>query len=254
MIVLKILLTILKIIGILLLVLLGLIVLLGFVPVGVTAEYSEEGPEVLARIGPVKRRVFPRPKKAPATEQPAGEKKKKKPKKKRDESPEGEASPKEKPKQKLGGMIPLFRELLGTALRLLGTFRRKLWVKELILHLTVGGLGEDPAKAARLYGNAWAALGNLIPVIYDTVRVRKQDVGAEIDFTEPKNRIYAKATMTITIGAVLLMGIRYGVPAGWAFLKYKWKTRKAETINRSEETEASDNSEKGGSDNGTSSQ
>ena len=70
MIVLHILLLVLKIIGILLLCVLGLILLLCFVPVGVTAEYSADGPLVLAHAGPVRLKLIPKKEKSEDGETP----------------------------------------------------------------------------------------------------------------------------------------------------------------------------------------
>ena len=221
MIVLHILLVILKVIGIILLCILGLILLLCFVPVGVTAEYSSEGPLVLAHAGPVRLKLIPKKEKSEKGEKPKKEKKEKKEKKKKDET--GEEKEQEKPKKKIGGMIPMFRELLGLVIPILSRFTNKLRIRELILQLTVGGFGEDPAKQAILYGRAWAALGNLMPVLMKTFRIEKRSVGADIDFTTEENTIYAKAKLTITVGALLGIALHYGIRGLIIYFKHKKK-------------------------------
>ena len=223
MIVLHILLLILKIIGIILLCILGLILILCFVPVGVTAEYSKDGPLVLAHAGPVRLRLIPKKKKTEGGEKPP---KKKKEKKKKNASGETDEDREEKPKRKIGGMIPMFRELLGLVLPLLTQFKNKLRIRELILQLTVGGFGEDPAKPAILYGRAWAALGNLMPVLMQHFRIDKQNVGADVDFTAEENTIYAKAKLTITIGAILRIALYYGIRALMIYYKHTKQTKK----------------------------
>jgi len=223
MIVLHILLLVLKIIGILLLCVLGLILLLCFVPVGVTAEYSADGPLVLAHAGPVRLKLIPKKEKPEDGETPKKKKEKKEKKKKGKTEEAGET---EKPKKKLGGMIPMFRELLGLVLPLLTRFKNKLRIRELILHLTVGGFGEDPAKPAILYGRAWAALGKLMPVLLQHFRIEKQSVSADIDFTAEENTIYARAKLTITIGALLRIALHYGIRALIIYIKHTKHTKK----------------------------
>ena len=120
-------------------------------------------------------------------------------------------------------MIPMFRELLGLAIEAQASLRNKLRITELILHLTVGGFGEDPAKPAILYGRAWAALGNLMPLLMQAFRIEKRSVGADIDFTAEENTIYAKATLIITIGAILRMGIWYGIRGLIIYFKHNKK-------------------------------
>jgi len=238
---LKALLLVLKLIGILLLVILGLIILISFLPVGVTAEYSEDGPDVTAKAGPVKLKLFPRPEKpeppepTPEEKQKAREKRRKKSEKaarkaekkaKKAEKKQGETEAEQETKrEKIGGMIPMFRELLGLVIEFQASFRNKLRIRELILHLTVGGFGSDPSKAAQLYGKAWAAIGNVLPLLMEVFRIEKRDVGAAVDFTQSDNRIYAKATASNTVGEVLCMGIWYGLRALKSFLKYKWNNR-----------------------------
>ena len=222
MIVLHILLMILKILGIILLCILGLIILISFLPVGVTAEYSSEGVLVLAHAGPVKLQLIPKKEKKTKdadTEKPKKEKKEKK-KKHKHETEEGEEA---KPKRKLGGMIPMFRELLRLVIEFQAKFRNRLRIKDLVLHLTVGGFGEDPAKPALLYGRAWAALGNLMPLLMETFRIEKRSVGADIDFTAEENTIYVKATAIITVGAILRMAIYYGLRGFIIYRKHNKK-------------------------------
>ena len=220
MIVLRLLLIILKIIGILLLCVLGLIFLISFIPVGATAEYSKEGPLVLAHAGPVTLQLIPKKKKSDAAEKQKKEKKKKKGK---SESEDDEASDASETKKKQGGKLPMFRELIALAIKAQASLRNKLRIKNLVLHLTVGGSGEDPSKAAQLYGKAWAALGNLMPLLMQTFRIEKRDIRADIDFLSEETTIYAKATLVITIGAILRFGIYYGIRG---FRIYRRHTKK----------------------------
>ncbi len=165
--------------------------------VGVTAEYSDAGPSVVAHAGPVRIQLFPK--------QP-GEKPEKPKKKKKKTQPESAQQEK-----KRGGSLPLFRQLIALVLEAQAEVRNRLRIRELTLCLTVGGRTEDPAKSAVLYGRAWTALGNLMPLLHRAFRIEKQDVRAEIDFLSEKTSIYAKATAVISVGAILRMAGYYGI-------------------------------------------
>ena len=130
-------------------------VLIGCIPVGVDARYHENALALRLKIGFFTMQVLPaKPKKKKA------EAKKKKPAaKKQDAKP---AKPKKQfqmPKLTLQDILALADLACDT----LGNLRRKLRVEVLVLHVTLGG--SDPAKAAILYGRAWALIGmhRLVP-------------------------------------------------------------------------------------------
>ena len=73
---------------------------------------------------------------------------------------------------------------------------------------------------------AWAALGNLMPVLLQHFRIEKQSVSADIDFTAEENTIYARAKLTITIGALLRIALHYGIRALIIYIKHTKHTKK----------------------------
>lgn len=182
-----------------------ILILLWNLPLGVDAEYSEDGPVVKAVAGKVSVLVYPREKK---------EKKEKEPKKQSKEKPQ-------KPKEKKGGKIAFFKELLGVGLRMLNAIRRKIKMQRLTLHLTVGGAGDDPASSAILYGRAWAAIGALTPVLEKTFDIHQRDVQAAIDFSQVENMIYAHGRITLKLGDILLIAVYYGIGALKIYMNYK---------------------------------
>ena len=188
--------------------------LIGRVPLGVTAVYDENGPRVDATAGPFRIRLYPRPPKDPAKS-----KKQKPPKQDKTKEPEQ----KSQEKQPLGGQLPLFRKLIGMVLEAQAKVRNKLRIRELTLHLTVGGKGDDPAKAAMLYGSAWAAIGNLMPLLERTFRIENRDIAPQVDFTVEETTVYAKATAVISLGAILRMGVYYGLQAFKLYRKHQKK-------------------------------
>lgn len=189
---------------------LGILVLLAITPVGVHAGYNSEG--ILLRIiaGPARITVLPAKKK---------EKKPKKneaPKKQKPAKPAKTAKPAAEKKEK-GGSVTDFLPLLQIVFDFLGEFRRKLRVNRLELKLILAG--GDPCNLAINYGKAWAAVGNLMPQLERFFVIKKRDVEVECDFVASQTLVIARLELTITIGRVISMVVRYGIRALREYLK-----------------------------------
>ena len=91
----------------------------------------------------------------------------------------------------------------------LGNLRRKLRVEVLVLHVTLGG--SDPAKAAILYGRAWALIGMLNPKLEQLFVIKKRDICPILDYNREQMSVDAHLILTITIGRVLALGLKAGV-------------------------------------------
>jgi hypothetical protein len=191
----------------------GLLVLLCLLPVGARVVYSSAGASVRLLVGSVSVCLYPK--------KPKKSKKQTKPKK--PSSPEKSKKPEKAPKEPLGGKLPLFRQLLSLGLEALGCLRRKLVLKNLVLTLTVGGQGEDPAGSAVSYGRAWAAVGTLIPVLENTFQIRQRDIRVHIDFTSPETVIYVDGSILLRVGDILWIAIFYGIRGLKLFLNHKKK-------------------------------
>ena len=189
---------------------LGILVLLAITPVGVLAAYNSKG--VLLRViaGPVKITILPaKPKeKKPKESAPKTAQKTTKPTK--------SAAKTEKTQEK-GGSVTDFLPLLQIVFDFLGEFRRKLRVNSLELKLIMAG--GDPCNLAVNYGKAWAAVGNLMPQLERFLVIKKRDVQVECDFTGSQTLIIARLAITITIGRIISMAVRYGIRALRAYLK-----------------------------------
>lgn len=225
-----------------LLIILLLLILLCITPVGAKVYYSADGPKVYGKAGPISILVFPRPKKEKTPKQlkkeekKAAEKAEKKAQKaaenkqkkeaKKEKAAADKAAGVKKPKEPIGGKIEFFKELLGVGLSALGCIKRKLIMKDLVLYLTVGGQGEDAAKAALLYGRAWAAVGALTPVLENTFHIKNRDIQVAVDFLAPDNVVYAEATILFRIGDLLWIAIYHGIRALKILLSNKRKGRK----------------------------
>ena len=111
---------------------------------------------------------------------------------------------------KEGGKISEFMPLLDAALKLLADLRRKIYVKNLSLNLILGG--EDACELALNYGRAWAAVGNLIPLLEQILKIKKRDVQVNCDFTSASTKIYARIQISISLWRLIHLVAKYGIP------------------------------------------
>ena len=199
---------------------LGIIVLvfalIGCIPVGVDASYHENALALRLKIGFFTMQVLPaKPKKKKA------EAKKKKPAAKKPDAKQAKpAKPKKQfqmPKLTLQDILALADLACDT----LGNLRRKLRVEVLVLHVTLDG--SDPAKAAILYGRAWALIGMLNPKLEQLFVIKKRDIQPVLDYNEKEMKIDAHLALTITIGRAVSLAARAGV----RFLKLWLNKKKA---------------------------
>lgn len=194
---------------------LAILFLLAILPLGVLVKYNADGPLVRVIAGPLKITVFPMKKKEkkPKKEKP---KKEKKPPKEKAKEPEPE-------KKEKGGSVLDFWPLVNVALDFLGDFRRKLRIRRLELKMIMGG--GDPCNLALNYGKAWAAIGGLFPMLERAFVIKKRNVEVECDFTASETTIIAHVDITITLGRIIALAVRYGIRALGVLLKIM-KTRK----------------------------
>lgn len=179
---------------------LGVIAALSILPLGVVAQYHGGGPLVQAYIGPVPITLYPARKKKAEKKKPA---RKKAGSKKKTGTAE---------KKKSGGSLADFVPLVKLALEFLKEFfRRKLRVRHLELKVILSG--GDPCDLAVNYGKCWAAMGNLWPLLEELLIIRKRDVEIECDFTSDKTLVFARVDLSITLGRLLSLAVRYGIRA-----------------------------------------
>lgn len=195
-------------------ILLAILVLLAVLPLGASVHYDEDGPRVRIVAGPVKFQVFPmkkKPKKAKKAKKEASSKKPKKQKAADTQKPF--------PKPKTGGSWTDFLPLVQVALDLLNDLRRKLRVNHLMLHMTMAG--DDPCDLAVNYGRMNASLAALIAQLERVLVIQKRDVHIDCDFTANETVILARLDLTITLGRIVSIAVRYGVRGLMTFLKIK---------------------------------
>ena len=205
---------------------LGVLAALAVLPLGVSVSYDAAGPVIKVILGPVRITVFPVKKKE----------RKNKQQQKEDAAPEpADASETEeehsavsqpkkaevvqKKEAAAGGSVKDFLPLMQVVLDFLGDFRRKLRVK--VLYLKIILAGDDPADLGILYGRAWEAVGNLWPRLERLFVIQKRDVQIECDFTAAEPQVTARLDLSITLGRLTGLGVRYGIRAVKEFMKIR---------------------------------
>ena len=183
-----------------------IVFLLAILPLGASVKYNSDGPLVRIIAGPIRFKVFPVKKKEKKEKKPK-EKKQKKEKPKTDGQQTMEKSKEEK-KEK-GGSLLDFLPLVRVGLDLLNDFRWKLRLNRLELKLIMAG--DDPADLGMNYGKAWAAVGNLVPMLERNFVIKKKDIEVECDFTTSETLIVARLDITITLGRLLALVVVYGI-------------------------------------------
>lgn len=209
---------------------LGIVVLLAVLPIGVCALYDSDGAVVRVIAGPVRVTLFPRKKKA---DKPKKEKKPKKEPKQPEVAPAQEPAPvskkaakpaEKKSQEKKGGSLLDFLPLVSVALDLLGELLGKTLHVD-VLYLKVTMAGGDPCDLATNYGKAWAALGNLWPRLEEWLTIKKRDVQLQCDFTSDETLVSARVDITLTLGRLISLVVRYGIRALKEFLKIRKKQK-----------------------------
>ena len=199
------------------LIFLAILIGLGCVPLGVRLRYDEDGPLAAVLLGRLPIVLYPVPgwlKKLTSREKKDGEKKPKKEKPKKEKPPKDTVG--EAPQ---GGSWKKFLPLVRLGLHFLGDFRRKLRVNRLVLRLTLAG--DDPCDLAVNYGRAWAAVGNLLAAMQRAFVIQKRDVEVQCDFLGEETKVVFAMDLTITLGRVLGLLVKYGIRAVTILLKMK---------------------------------
>ncbi len=206
------------------LIVLAVIILLAILPLGASAIYDREGAEVRLIAGLIRFQIFPKKKKASPKKEKAKKSKKVKTK---EESKSQSPATAEKTENKQGGSIRDFLPLVRVGLDMLNDLRRKLRVNRLEVNLVMAG--DDPCDLAVNYGRAWTAVGNLMPQLERFFVIKKRDVQVNCDFTQNETTVYARLDITITLGRLISLAVRYGYRALREYLKIK-KLRKGGAI------------------------
>ncbi len=214
---------------------LGILVLLAILPLGVNVCYDSDGPVVRIIAGPIRYTLIPPKKK----DKPKKEKKTKKAKQPEpstaeaaQEAPAAEGTPKnpekakssKNPPENKGGSLLDFLPLVDIALDFVGEFFGKtLHIDVLYLKFTMAG--GDPYNLALNYGRAWAAVGVLWSKLDEWMTIKKRDIQIQVDFEGNETLVNARVDITLTLGRLICLAVRYGIKALRAFLKIQNKRK-----------------------------
>ncbi len=149
------------------------------------------------------------------------------PKKKKAEPDAQEGGKKKKsiPKPGLEDIRDAVRTLAPPLKRALGRTRRGIRIDPLGLSLALGG-HEDPASAAKLYGELNAAVWTGMPVLERLLDIPAPGIHTEVDFDAVKTRAEGTVGISIRIGTALAVGFGIAVPALRWLLRYMRRHRK----------------------------
>lgn len=197
-------------------VLIFLIALLCWTRVGVLVTLGESL-RVEVKAGWLRFQVVPGKKRRP--------RKKPSPKKEKASSGEDGAERKKRPSFSLEEIWDAVRTLAPPLKRALGRTRRGIRVAPLRLSLALGGQ-EDPASAAKLYGELNAAVWAGMPVLEQLLDIPDPRIHTEVDFNAEKTRTEGTLGITIRIGTALAVGAGIAVSALRWFLRCMKKHRK----------------------------
>lgn len=203
---------------------LGVLVLVGFIRIGIQARYDADGPLIRLILGPVNLQLVPGKKKTGKEDKNKTDK----PAKKAKSGIENKlpTQPPDEPKiqeKKSGGALTDFLPLVRVALDFLGDFITRIRFQDLFLKLILAG--DDPCDLAVNYGRAWAALGNLGPALDNVLNIKKRDLEIQCDFEARETLVSAGVDITITIGRTLYLLVRYGYRAVKEYIKLKNKRK-----------------------------
>lgn len=113
--------------------------------------------------------------------------------------------------QKDGGDLSQFWPFLEALGKFLNDLRKKVRIKKLDLTLVMGG--EDPCNLALSYGKAWAAVGNIMPVLERFFVIKKRNVQVQCDFLAATTKLYLRLRATMSLHRVIRWLVQYGVDA-----------------------------------------
>ena len=174
-----------------------LIALLFLLRLRLTGVYGESGASLTVSLGTLPLLKLPR---SPGSKS-GGTKKRKTGKKKKEKKKKTSEEEKE-----AGGSEPGFRKWLPIIKDALGMLKARLSVDEFTLWYL--SASKDPAAAALAYGGANAAAAALARPVRELFRVKKCDLRASVSFTETKPKIYARLSMSLSLGILIWLGVR----------------------------------------------
>lgn len=195
---------------------LGILTLIAFMPIGALVQYDSRGFLVRIIAGWFRLTVYPmkKRKKKQAKEPGTSEELQKKQEQKKTPQPQSTVPSDGVEK---GGSLQDFLPLVRLVLNFMDRFRKSMRINHLRLKLILAG--DDPCDLAVNYGRACAAVANLMPQLERAFVIKKRHVWVGCDFEGDQTLIYGRLDLTITLGRIVWLAVRYGIRALRVFLK-----------------------------------
>ena len=174
---------------------LGVLIIIGCLPVGIKAEYDEDGPSAFAFIGPIRLVTFLKEKKNRKKVKTAatGDKK---------------FASHRHVKKKRGGKLTDFMPLLNVILDFLRDFHHKIKVRILEFKLVMAG--DDPCDLSVRYGSTCAAIGAVLPILERAFTIKKRKINVECDFTAEETLVEGNVEIVISLAKLLWFVMFHG--------------------------------------------
>lgn len=194
------------------LIILACLLLIGLIPLGIRAWYEQGNAKVLLTIGPLRLAVYPR-------------KNRKKPVKSKNKKNDFESHAQvAKERRSIGDYLPVVQLVLD----FLTDFRTKLRINELRFKAILAE--SDPCDLSIHYGQAWGAVGGIMPILENCFTIKKRNIEIECDYLEDSTKITAYVDMTITVAHILSIGIYHGYKLLRKYLEIKNKAKDGATL------------------------
>lgn len=214
-----------------LLIILGVLLLIGLIPVGVVFRYRETA-QLRLVIAFFHKQLLPKkPKTRKQLEKEKAKKEakaaKKAEKKKKKEASGLIAKPPEppKPKKPLRDRILDLLPWAKLGVRFVREFfGHRLCIRRLMIRAALAG--DDPAKLAAQNGKAWEAIGIVVPVLEQAFRIKQKKIAVYPDFTASKTDLEAEVAIRLRVGGVVWMLLRYACKALGVLIRSKASGKK----------------------------
>ena len=202
-----------------------LIVLILCLRVGAEVSFGEEL-RVVAKIGPAKITILPRPEKPKKEVKPD-----KKPKKKAQKAKKPvEEKPKAEPfKPTFQDIKEGFPTLFAALKRALGKTRRRMRIDPLRVSIIFGG--PDPVDLTQAYGWANTAMWTVMPQLEELMNIPDPHIHLEPDFESSTTRISGRLGLSFRVGNLVNIGLTAGIPALRWYLSLRRKKKPAKPAN-----------------------
>ena len=202
-----------------------LIVLILCLRVGAEVSFGEEL-RVVAKIGPAKITILPRPEKPKKEVKPD-----KKPKKKAQKAKKPtEEKPKAEPfKPTFQDIKEGFPTLFAALKRALGKTRRRMRIDPLRVSIIFGG--PDPVDLTQAYGWANTAMWTVMPQLEELMNIPNPHIHLEPDFERPATHISGSLGLSFRVGDFVNIGLTAGIPALRWYLSLRKKNKPAKPAN-----------------------